>query len=471
MYASLLRKEADMKKLVILGLLLTGCWAAAQAPPTAAAFQSGDRVVFIGDSITRGGGFHAFVQLFYATRFPEYSIQYFNCGHSGGNAVDTMRRLGWDVLDHRPNMAVVMFGMNDIGGGWAVEGESAAELQERMTARVNSVATNMTRLVAAIRRVGCRVTLVAPSIYDETAQFDKPADLHRNAALGLWAQRVRELAVELHTGFADFYTPMNALNRAGQERDPTFTLVGSDRVHPGPVGHFVMAYALLKAQGVPALVAKAELDAAKATVIATNNCRITELHRAGTGLRFIYLANALPCPVPADARPALELVPFMNEMNQELLVVQALKPGHYEVRIDQTPVGVFSAETLQAGVNLAACTNTPMYRQALDVLTANNERHRLESSDLRGLAFVRHAILDPANVMIGNEAAVEKCLADYQAKHPDPKDFGNVMARQYPQWHANENQTRARIAALCTTVAQASKPRPHVFEVVRKEVK
>ena len=455
---------------VVLGLaLLAGGAALAAEPRTAEPFQNGDRVVFVGDSITRGGGYHAFVQLFYATRFPDRNIQYFNCGHSGGAAGDTLRRLGWDILAHHPTAATVMFGMNDMGGNWAATNESPQALQARMTARVGSVAANVTKLVAELQQAGCRVTLIMPSIYDETAKLDKPADVNRNAALGLWAARVKELATELHTGLADFNTPMNTLNGAGQAKDPAFTLVGSDRVHPGPVGHLVMAYALLKAQGVPAFVAKVELDATKAAVVASQNCSITNLLHFNGGVRFGYLANALPCPVPPDAHAALELVPFMDEMNQELLVVHNLRPGRYELRIDKAPVGVYSAEALNTGVNLAACTNTPMYRQALAVMAANSERHRLESSEIRGMAWVRHAILDPVKVDVGDAVAVEQCLKDYQAKHPDPKDFGNVMAKQYPKWRAGETLTRTQIATFCATMARESKPKPHVFEVVRKE--
>ena len=37
----------------------------------AAPFNDGDRVVFFGDSITHGGFYGEYVNLFYATRYPE----------------------------------------------------------------------------------------------------------------------------------------------------------------------------------------------------------------------------------------------------------------------------------------------------------------------------------------------------------------------------------------------------------------
>ena len=44
----------------------------------AAPFKDGDRVVFFGDSITHGGFYGEYMNLFYATRYPERSIWFSN---------------------------------------------------------------------------------------------------------------------------------------------------------------------------------------------------------------------------------------------------------------------------------------------------------------------------------------------------------------------------------------------------------
>ncbi len=78
-------------------------------------FNDGDTVVLIGDSITHGGTFHTFLQLFTATQFPNKTINYYNCGVSGDNAIGTIDRLEKDILTHNPSHAIIMLGMNDIG--------------------------------------------------------------------------------------------------------------------------------------------------------------------------------------------------------------------------------------------------------------------------------------------------------------------------------------------------------------------
>ena len=46
-------------------------------------FTNGDRVAFIGDSITHDGTYHAFIYDFYLTRFPGRRVAFLNCGISG----------------------------------------------------------------------------------------------------------------------------------------------------------------------------------------------------------------------------------------------------------------------------------------------------------------------------------------------------------------------------------------------------
>ena len=40
-------------------------------------FRDGDRVVFLGDSLTQGGSYHRIVSDYYLTRFPERNIRFF----------------------------------------------------------------------------------------------------------------------------------------------------------------------------------------------------------------------------------------------------------------------------------------------------------------------------------------------------------------------------------------------------------
>ncbi len=71
-------------------------------------------------------------------------------------------------------------------------------------------------------------------------------------------------------------------------------------------------------------------------------------------------------PDPAAAL-IVRLSGFYGALDREPLQVEGLKTGRYELKINGTPVGTFSAEQLHAGVNLAEY-HTPMMDQARQVL-------------------------------------------------------------------------------------------------------
>lgn len=214
-------------------------------------FADGDTVCFLGDSITHGGSYHRFIELFYVSRQPEKKINIINCGIGGDRADGALKRLDWDVLVHQPTVIAIMLGMNDIGHG---SYDSPTPTPEMLAAREQSITAyrkNMTALVEAIqKRSKASIILIKPSPYDETAEIPgKPARKGANGALAKCADICGELAQKYNAAVVDFHGPMTKLMTEGQKLDPGFALVGRDRVHPGPPGHLVMASLFLRAQG------------------------------------------------------------------------------------------------------------------------------------------------------------------------------------------------------------------------------
>jgi lysophospholipase L1-like esterase len=214
-------------------------------------FADGDTVCFLGDSITHGGSYHRFIELFYVSSQPEKKINIINCGIGGDRADGALKRLDWDVLVHQPTVIAIMLGMNDIGHG---NYDSPTPTPEVLAAREQSITAyrkNMTALIEAIQqRSKASIILIKPSPYDETAEIPgKPARKGANSALAKCADICGELAQKYHTAVVDFHGPMTKLMAEGQKLDPAFALVGRDRVHPGPPGHLVMASLFLRAQG------------------------------------------------------------------------------------------------------------------------------------------------------------------------------------------------------------------------------
>jgi lysophospholipase L1-like esterase len=144
-------------------------------------FVDGDNWCAIGDSITHGGDYHKDIYLYYVTRFPRERINLFNCGIGGDTAPGTLRRMEYDIMNHKPTVATIILGMNDV---WWVNNKNFT-MEESIR--------DLEVIVDRLQNAGSRVILFTPSIYDKTVQSDREVDIKRNG-LDRFAQAVRELA-------------------------------------------------------------------------------------------------------------------------------------------------------------------------------------------------------------------------------------------------------------------------------------
>ena len=61
------------------------------AAPAVEPFADGERVTFLGDSITHGGSYHVNLPLYWDLRHPGSRTRLMNCGVSGGSSTCTVR--------------------------------------------------------------------------------------------------------------------------------------------------------------------------------------------------------------------------------------------------------------------------------------------------------------------------------------------------------------------------------------------
>ncbi|MGI6389299.1 MAG: SGNH/GDSL hydrolase family protein [Kiritimatiellia bacterium] len=425
-------------------------------------FKDGETVCFFGDSITHGGRFHSYIYDYYLTRFPDRTVRFVNAGVSGDSAGGAQGRLADDVAANKPAAVVVMFGMNDVGrGNYVAEPNEQQRAAQRQA--LERYRANMERLTARLRAEAGepRLLFVTPSPFDQTGVNDRNNNQPGcNDGLARCAEIVRELAAQNKDTVVDFHAPMTALNLERQRSDPSFTIIGPDRVHPGAPGHLMMAWLFLKAQGAPALVARVEIDAAAGRVVASENATVTGLEKRDGGWSFTVLEQALPFPIDPAARPLLAWVPIERELNQEVLTVRGLAPGRYELRIDGAAVDQFDAEALAKGVNLASNDATPQVRQARAVAQLNEARRSTETV-LRNHAavrwFLRHRKVDPddlAAVRVYAETKMGK-TGYYESKVPE-----------YLKAWERRGEVIEKVADLDRQARAACKPVPHLFAVI-----
>ena len=105
---------------VVMLLLLFGGFASGQQ---VAPFKAGDRIIFMGNSITDGGHYHSYIWLYYMTHFPDMRISVLNAGIGGDVCKQMFERLDSEVFAKNPT--IMTFLDSDI---WESTRQAAAQL-------------------------------------------------------------------------------------------------------------------------------------------------------------------------------------------------------------------------------------------------------------------------------------------------------------------------------------------------------
>lgn len=184
------------------------------------------RLVGFGDSITgiyyHTGGLRAWPEMLglaLQRLYPDHPLLVVNAGQSGDSTPGALARLDAQVLSHKPDLVVVMFGMND-----------CARLA------LDEYRANLRQIVSRLRAGGAETILCTPNaIADATSRSPEK--------LAAFAQTVREVAAELHVPLVDFYAAFSAI-RAQDERAAVRLM--SDSIHPNMNGHQLFAELLAR---------------------------------------------------------------------------------------------------------------------------------------------------------------------------------------------------------------------------------
>ncbi|NPA37643.1 MAG: SGNH/GDSL hydrolase family protein [Chlorobi bacterium] len=430
-------------------------------------FNAGDRVVFVGNSITHGGMFHNNIYLFHVTRFPGRPLEMFNKGVSGDVAGGVLSRMYDDILSEKPTVAVIMLGMNDVNRGlYGPQPTSDKDTLQMRKAEVNQYKTRLDSIVRIFLSNNVRVILERPSIYDQTAQLSATNHLGVNDVLGECAVYIDSLGKKYDLPVVDYYTIMNRINLEIQKKDPSATLTGADRIHPWETGHFVMAYQFLKTEQVPRYVSKIIVDAGKPEISGeSENCEAGKVRRKDNLLVFSVKEDALPFPVKAEQQEALKLVPFMTEMNVELLKVTGLSPGKYNLKIDNSDIGTFTAVQLNKGLNLAEHPNTPQMQQAENVRKKLDELWKMEGR-LRGMKFIEYMNAYKECPDKNDLKTVEHYLDSIFSGYPDP--YYKDQLKLYLENKPKEKKLIKRTEQIRKEVYALAKTKKHIYTLQLK---
>jgi lysophospholipase L1-like esterase len=339
--------------------------------------HDGDRVTFYGDSITAQRLYTQDIEAFVDTRYPMLNVSFHNAGVpgdrvSGGYAGDAATRVARDVAPFKPTVLTVMLGMN--------EGGYAAFNPDVLPPFLSGYAELLKLLRQAVPTA--RITLLENTSYDEVTHGTEFAGYMETTER--IAKSTPALAAREKVDVIDTNAPIKHLLLAGAATEPKLaSLLIRDRIHPGEAAHWIIAATVMKAWHVNPIVSAVDLNADSNSIVSAQRTSVSGLTGGVTGLKWEQKDEALPLPLDLNdslVQMILRLTDLAS-FDQQTLRISGLKPGKYNLFIDQKKIsGPFSSEQLSAGVNLALMP-TPMLSQARGVSGVLDNRSKLEQAE------------------------------------------------------------------------------------------
>jgi lysophospholipase L1-like esterase len=223
---------------LFLTVFSVGSHAADDAPPVK--LEKGDRIVFLGDSITAAGvgpkGYVTLIKDALAEKHKYLEIEIIPAGVSGNKVPDIQGRLEKDVLSKKPTIVVIYIGINDV---WHGEKDPAkGTSKEKYDAGLRDV-------IKRCQEAGARVVLCTPSVIGEKNDGSNTNDVK----LDEYAEISRSVAKDLKVPVCDLRKAFQAYEKDHNPDNKENGILTGDRVHLNDAGNQFVSEAILKTLG------------------------------------------------------------------------------------------------------------------------------------------------------------------------------------------------------------------------------
>ncbi len=320
------------------------------------AFQKGDRLLLIGDSITEARRFSVMLETYLTVCRPELGIEVRNIGKGGETAEGFLARIDTECLNYQPTAATLCYGMNDSGYGYSTAWEAAGKFRAASDLIVQKLLSAGTRVV--LSSPGCMGRLPC---WPFISELQCTLDGLNTTLLGI-RNEAADSASTNQLPFVDhFWNLYRARFVSAEKYGADYTVCGADDgVHPSWAGHVVMAFGLFTALGFDGDLGSFTIDLATKTAAAMGD----HVFKAETDNAYAFVSRRYPfCAegmVDKDwfIRSGMMLVPFNQQFNRMALKVTGVTAARYRVAwtnaqnmLDEWHI--YTRAELEAGVNLA----------------------------------------------------------------------------------------------------------------------
>jgi lysophospholipase L1-like esterase len=190
--------------------------------------KDGDRIVFLGDSITAGGvkpgGYVTLIKE--AVEKSGKKVEVIGAGISGNKVPDLQKRLKRDVLDKNPTIVWIYIGINDV---WHSE-KGKGTPKDQYEAGLKDIITH-------VQKQGATVVLATATVIGEKHNGENKLD----AMLDEYCEISRKVAKEMNVTMCDLHEAFISTLKTQNTKNDEKGILTSDRVHLNAAGNALVA--------------------------------------------------------------------------------------------------------------------------------------------------------------------------------------------------------------------------------------
>ena len=220
-------------------VLAAAVLAAAAAPPVP--LMKGDRIVFLGDSITEQGatepkGYVNLIRDDLNEKHKDLGVEVIGAGVSGNQVPDIQARLERDVLSKKPTLVVIYIGINDV---WHGEKDPAKGTSK------DKYEAGLRDVIRRCQDAGARVVLCTPSVIGEKNDGSNTND----PKLDEYSDVSRAVAKDMKVPVCDLRRAFQAYEKEHNADNKVAGVLTGDKVHLNEAGDKFVAEQILKMFG------------------------------------------------------------------------------------------------------------------------------------------------------------------------------------------------------------------------------
>jgi hypothetical protein len=145
-------------------------------------------------------------------------------------------------------------------------------------------------------------------------------------------------------------------------------------------------------------------------VVEAKHCQISDVNFNNGALSFKRLDERSPWPIPANCRPALDLMPEIADLSRYMLTVTGLAAGDYTVWINGGEVAQLSSDKLAAGWNMGTLGSGPNAERGAKIVALVTKLQGPLNNAWRGASKAKDAAK-----LAEAQTAIEACEAELAA--------------------------------------------------------